>query len=203
MVYVLNTPHIFPTQLSPTGDFLWYNWFGGTALVADSFDLAVAPAGWSVGITNFRDGTLQFGNQVVSAAIPNRYYLGLYKQDASGNVLWVKTWAGVYALAVTVDPSSGEFVVGGAFGGSVQFGSTTLTAVGSGDNFVVKFDSQGNVLWASSFGGAGNDQVDIHSLAFDYFGSVYATGTVYAGILVLMVSMEFRGVETQAVVDLS
>ena len=154
-------------------------------MVAYTWDLAVAPAGWSVGITNFRDGTLQFGSHIVSATTPNKFYLALYKQDANGNVLWVKTWeatgqSSISANAVTVDPATGQFVVGGSFGGSVLFGSTTITAVGNGDNFVVKFNSQGDVLWASSFGGARTDQVEIHSLAFDFFGSIYATGMFHA-----------------------
>lgn len=170
-----------PTQLSPSGEHVWFNWFGGTILSSDTWDLAVAPAGWSVGIFNFRDGSMTLGSITISATVANKYYLGIYKQDADGNVLWVKTWSGtddIQSYAVALD-SSGQIAVGGRFRGSFTFGSATLTSTGSTDNLVFKMTTDGDPLWGSGFGGTGQDQVNIHSIAFDYFSSIYATGWFY------------------------
>ncbi len=83
----------------------------------------------------------------------------LVKYDANGNVLWAK---GVSTAnrsedgnAVCTDASGNVFVTGFFEGASITFGSTTLTNAGSGwDVFVVKYDGNGNVLWAKSGAGA-------------------------------------------------
>ena len=56
--------------------------------------------------------------------------------------------------AVVPDGLGGLFAVG-AFEGTAAFGGLELVAAGGRDAFVLRLDSNGNVLWATSFGGAG------------------------------------------------
>jgi hypothetical protein len=82
------------------------------------------------------------------------------KLDRSGNVLWAHDIGGsgttTSLASVSLDPS-GNVVVGGSFGGgnlSYPGLSRTSTASTSYDGVVIKFDSNGNLLWSKDFGGA-------------------------------------------------
>jgi hypothetical protein len=53
-------------------------------------------------------------------------------------------------------------------------GSTTLTAVGDADMFMIKLDSSGSPVWAKSFGGS--DAESGWDIAVDASGNSYTTG---------------------------
>ncbi|GAB3163448.1 hypothetical protein [Telluribacter humicola] len=57
---------------------------------------------------------------------------------------------------IAVDGSGSVYVIG-YFGGSITFGSTTLTTSGGADMFVVKYNSSCIVQWAQKAGGASSD----------------------------------------------
>ncbi|GAB3171688.1 SBBP repeat-containing protein [Telluribacter humicola] len=76
--------------------------------------------------------------------------------------------------ATTVD-NSGNVYATGSFTGTVTFGSITLTSTGSSDVFIVKYSSNGDVLWAFKAGGTNNDQGN--DIAVDGNGNVYIIGT--------------------------
>ncbi|MCP4858662.1 MAG: hypothetical protein GY903_29655, partial [Fuerstiella sp.] len=78
----------------------------------------------------------------------------------------------------TVLDSSGNVYITGSFQGMVDFdpgaGVSNLTSKGNNDIHVTKLDSSGNLVWARSMGGTGNDQgLDI---AVDGSGNVYVSG---------------------------
>lgn len=90
---------------------------------------------------------------------------------------WAKRAGGVDAetsYAVATD-TSGNVYVTGTYQSSISFGTTTLSASGSSDIFLVKYDASGNVLWAKGFGGTGFDQARALNVAPD--GSVYISGS--------------------------
>lgn len=63
----------------------------------------------------------------------------------------------------------------GFFGDSIlTIGSFTLTNNGTNNTFIAKYDSTGNVLWAKSSGGAGDNEAN--SIAVDGLGSSYMAG---------------------------
>ncbi len=81
-------------------------------------------------------------------------------------------FTGGYGIAL--DGSANSYVVGD-FSGTITFGtSTSLTSAGSGDVFVAKYDSAGNLAWAKSAGGTGNDVPG--GIAVDGSGNSYVTG---------------------------
>lgn len=86
------------------------------------------------------------------------------KYDASGNVLWAKTAGGAngdYGRAVSFDASGNALVIGYFESPTIAFGATILNNSDStgktGDIFFVKYDVNGNVLWAKATGGSGNE----------------------------------------------
>ena len=100
------------------------------------------------------------------------------KYDPSGNVLWAKSageTGGEWGLGISTD-ASGNIVVTGGFGSpSITFGSTILTNGGIANIFVVKYDPSGNVLWAKSAGGTGDD--DGYGISTDASGNIVVTGS--------------------------
>jgi hypothetical protein len=98
------------------------------------------------------------------------------KYDSSGNEAWSRTYTGGTgtdrAAAVAVDPSGNVYVSGQSPG------------TGTGLDFpTVKYDRDGNQLWASRYDGPahGDDGMDpfwgsLHKMALDRSGNVYITG---------------------------
>jgi hypothetical protein len=62
-----------------------------------------------------------------------------------------------WGYGVAVDSSNNVYVTGSFTSGVSTFGGITLTNQGGYDLFIAKYDPLGNVLWAKSCGGAGDD----------------------------------------------
>lgn len=77
--------------------------------------------------------------------------------------IWAKSFGGVNndsttSIALSQDGLY-EYISGGYAGSGVAFGSVTLNSEnGSPDGFVSQIDGSGNVVWANSFGGSGDDK---------------------------------------------
>ncbi len=78
---------------------------------------------------------------------------------------------------VTID-HLGNIVACGQFGGNVQFGTFTLTTPSTADldNFVVKYDPNGTVLWARQSGSRLLTSEYAQSVAVDQSGYVFMVG---------------------------
>jgi hypothetical protein len=129
----------------------------------------------------FRSTTLTFDsininrNNVVQGSLYTDFFVAKY--DSSGNVLWAKSEGGVwdeYGACITTDLSGNIYVAGNFNSPFFVLGYDTLTNIGSFDVFIVKYDSQGNKLWAKSVGGTTSE--DCNSIVTDFFGNVYVTG---------------------------
>jgi len=102
------------------------------------------------------------------------------KLDASGNLLWAKSFGAAAAdagLSIAVD-STGNVYTTGFFASTVDFdpgaGTTNLTTAGSSDVFISKLDASGNLVFAKRFGGGISDLS--YSIAVDSTGNIYTTG---------------------------
>jgi hypothetical protein len=100
--------------------------------------------------------------------------------SSSGALNWIHTGGGNlgdYAHSLACD---GNFVyIAGEIEGAnnlITFpGSTvTLTAIGSNDAFLAKYDLSGNLLWARSAGGTDNDKA--LGVTYDNAGNVFISG---------------------------
>jgi hypothetical protein len=93
--------------------------------------------------------------------------------------VWAKSTGSVsndYSNATCTDANGNVYITGTFQGSTITFGSYTLqnTATGSLDIFIVKYDSDGNVLWAESGGGTGNDYS--YGVCSDVNGNIYIAG---------------------------
>ena len=125
--------------------------------------------------------TFRLSNTLTS----NMYYL--VKYSAGGQVLWAKNVAATtHFLAsgsMCIDASDHIYVQGAYDLATVNIGSTTLTntsLTGTFDVFLAKYDTNGNPIWAKSFGGDLGDYPG--QVIVSESGKIYMTGSYYSRI---------------------
>ena len=130
----------------------------------------------------FNGNTLVFGNTTIvnSDNTSSTFDIFIVKYDASGNLQWAKSAAGPgaddWCYDITCD-ESGNVILTGFFRGSyITFGNVTLTHPGL---FVVKFDGEGNVIWARDAIGSS----ETRSIVTDVNNNVFITGWFNTSIL--------------------
>lgn len=177
---------IFLAKYGPDGNFLWA--VNAEGSVADMPESVTTDAQGNVYITGyFNSRTLTFGTHVItntnagsaSEFIPNDIFLAKY--DANGNCIWAKSAGGDYAdegSAVKVSTDGSVYLTGYYKSPVLTIGTKALTnaetAGARDDLFLAKLDGSGNVLWAKSTGGTGDDCA--YSISLDNNNNVYQAG---------------------------
>ncbi len=102
------------------------------------------------------------------------------KYDSNGNVLWTVDFAGPggcfdYPSAIAVDASGNVYVTGRE---CMAAGCDDLSCFYFDDDYAtLKYDTNGNQLWAARYNGVGGTGVDYAgAIALDASGNVYVTG---------------------------
>ena len=102
----------------------------------------------------------------------------LAKYDPSGNLLWAQRFGGSSndrGTSITSDKAGNVYLTGYFYSPTIVFGSDTLINAGNvGDIFIVKFDNQGNVIWAKREGAIGLEIP--HSITVDALNNIIVTG---------------------------
>ncbi len=82
-----------------------------------------------------------------------------------------------FGSGVSADQSGNLYAVGYYGSPTLALASITLSNNGANgdDFFIVKYDVNGSISWAKSFGGTGNDEA--YGVSTDIYGNVYITGT--------------------------
>ncbi len=100
------------------------------------------------------------------------------KLDSNGNFIWAVTFGGdsfEYNYGVTTDTNENIYVTG-AFQQTVDFGngSDIITSQGELDVFIIKLNSNGDLLWVKTLGGSGTEISE--EVKIDGAGNIYITG---------------------------
>jgi hypothetical protein len=131
-------------------------------------------------------GTVDFdpGSGIVNLTSNGGADVFIQKLTSSGNLVWAKSFGGTLnelGSFLAID-GSGNLYATGYFQGTVDFdpgsGTVNLTSNGGEDIFIQKLTSSGNLIWAKSFGGSSNDNVN--SLSVDSSGNFYIMG-IFSG----------------------
>ena len=166
---------------------LWATYYGGT--IGTQVYSAATDAVGNV----YLAGTTQDTSGIASGGFQDTLPTGLYgallsgaflvKFDANGNRLWATYYGGRISsigLSVATDALGNVYLAGttqdttGIASGGFQNTYGGNGTYGEGDAFLVKFDANGNRLWATYYGGEGDDNA--YSVATDASGNVYLSG---------------------------
>jgi hypothetical protein len=123
----------------------------------------------------YGNGNIEFGSITLNTSASSSMFLTKY--DADGNVIWARTSAGsgsASAHCTTTDALGNIYVAGDFNSLSLEFEDISLVSSGGQECFIVKYDPDGNVIWAVKAGGTGNDR--IFSIACDNNGNSHVTG---------------------------
>ncbi|MCC6372299.1 MAG: T9SS type A sorting domain-containing protein [Bacteroidia bacterium] len=140
------------------GNFIVCGFFWGSGIVLGNYSLAAQ----------------------VPSATPSMYVV---KFSPTGTVLWLNgltsPTVNTTGLNVSTD-AQGNVYVTGQFSASIVVGTYTLTSNGSGEVFLIKYNSNGVLQWAMRGGGITGDLV--HGICTDPLGNTYITGAVSSNI---------------------
>ena len=154
------------------GNVIWAKNFGGSDY--DEFTNVTADSDGYIAVgESFHDS---FGNgDWVGVAAKGSFDATIVKFDTDGNVIWAKNFGGKgideYYAATTVD---GGYVSVGTSNAS-SFGNGDWAGVsghGNNDAIIVKYDTDGNLLWKKNFGGSGTEV--LYSVTSDGSGYIAA-----------------------------
>ena len=177
LVFIL----MFLTSIS-SGQLLNWGWSlsGGEADGSDSGKcITTDTSGYLYTAGTFQSDSITFGNYVL---LNNGSGDDIYicKLTTAGQFLWARKAGSSATLdkvaAITTDRHNNVLVTGYFSASSINFdGTVVYNSPGfKSDIFVAKYDSDGNILWAISYGGT-NDEVS-NSICADTMGNIYVAG---------------------------
>lgn len=177
-------PAAFFGKFDPNGNCLWLKGPQSTAqnLTGNFANSIAVDANGNVYVAGrFNNSTLNFGSVTLTKTAAYDYTANMFvvKYDAGGTALWGKNAGSAFsnltiAEAVTLDANSNVFV-SGFFSNTISFDAISITAGGGSKPYTVKFDTNGNALWAKNITGsdcAGN----VYGIDTDSQGNVYLAG---------------------------
>lgn len=169
---------LFLAKYNPQGDLLWVNGYGGPRN-DESWGVSVDGAA-NVYIGGFFQDSCLFDTTWVYGVGGKDAFVA--KHDSSGNLLWVRTFAGAgddEVLSIKSTPE-GHVYFGGNFQDSLFFGTDTVTAISFFDIFFARMDSSGTVNWAEMAGGSSFDGLEDIQIGPDE--DVYMCGFFFANL---------------------
>jgi Beta-propeller repeat len=179
-IYGSGNGDVFIAKFNNTGRALWVRKAEGLEYKEGS-SITIDASG-NLYITGLFNGTATFGTLPSITSNSNSRDIFVVKYNSNGTALWVQKAGGIsedQSTSIAID-ALGNVLVTGCFSNSISFGTLpSLTATGSKDIFIVKYNSSGTALWAQKAGGTGDDYGS--SIASDKSNNVYLTGS-FTGI---------------------
>ncbi|NUQ79781.1 MAG: PQQ-like beta-propeller repeat protein [Polyangiaceae bacterium] len=164
---------VFLATYAQGGMFRWSAAFGGAGL-DEGLSVAIGAGSDVYLLANFQE-SVDFGAGPVKSA--GATDVALVKFMSTGKLRWAVPFGGSLGdvgTKVAVGPNDETFVVG-SFSGKMTIGTKALTSKGGADAFVASFSPKGDLLWATSFGGTGDDYAS--GAGADAEGRVYVAGS--------------------------
>lgn len=169
----------FVVKFDTSGSPVWGTYFGGTG--------AEGTESISIAADRYNNFYLAGNTQSVNMATAGAHQSArpggqdgfLAKFNTSGSLSWA-TYYGTnmndYINAVTTDTSGNIIITGHTQGttGLSTSGAYLPTGNGGTDGFVAKFDSTGQRIWATYYGGSGYDKIE--KLSTDSNNAIYLAG---------------------------
>jgi len=143
---------LFLVKYDSTGNVMWAkNPWGSTFVSSESFSAATDIYG-NVYITGYYTSpNIIFGSYILTNA--GSLDLFITKYDSAGNVLWAKSAGGMgsdRSYSVTCDVSGNPSITGSFGYPYIVFDTDTLFSINTLTDFIAKYDTSGNLLWAKN-----------------------------------------------------
>ncbi|GAB3518083.1 hypothetical protein GCM10027442_38370 [Emticicia fontis] len=172
-------------------------------LLSESEEKNPSTMGWRIGGNNNTvvyavatdiDGNVYLGGAFTESAIfdgtevigetPTTTNLFIAKYTNTGSLVWVqKAGYGVFGYVIDLElDSNGNIFMTGHFYNSVTIGTNTLTTVGGGDFYLLKYNNSGAFQWVQQVGGFSDDNVK--GLCIDSNGNPYLAGNTTGSITI-------------------
>jgi serine/threonine protein kinase len=181
---------IFILKLDASGNFVWAKSIGSSGL--DQGEGLATDSTGNVYVTGRFGGDVDFDPGTSTTILSSKIYQDdlahswedgdafVLKLTAAGDFQWARSMGGTYldtGLDVAADDfgnvyAAGTFMDTGSFGSDK--GALELTSMSFTDIYVQKMNSEGKVIWATSFGGNGPDGTS--DLVADASGNAYIAG---------------------------
>jgi len=169
--------NIYVTKMNPQGHILWAkqakgNWADHSLNITVDKNENVFISG------SFLSDSLTLDSFAITNTSAGSEEIFIAKLNSDGTPLWLKKASGSYRDfpgGIKADPFGNIVVTGFYESTTISFdGFTLIKSPGWRSIYFVKYDTNGNVLWAKSFGG---DWWDLgESISFDNTGNIYLGG---------------------------
>ena len=170
--------NIFLAKHNPEGDILWVKIIDGG--IATGEDLEIDKDG-NIIMLGYFEYAIDFGNTNINAGAGSNIFLA--KLDPTGEVIWVKHSThtdniATRAFSVETDNNGDIIIAGSTIGSSttatVNFDGTEVTNNGFFDALILKYSTDGDLLWLDT---AGSNNADLaYNVAIDDNNNIYITG---------------------------
>jgi hypothetical protein len=166
-------------KFGPSGNLIWATYYGGTD---SDYGYAIkVDASGNIYLVGYTSST----NAIVTPGTYQTIFNGtteafLVKFNSSGTRLWGTYYGGpLFELAsgVATDAAGNVYMAGytQSTSGIASAGGFQTTSGGLTDAFLAKFNANGNILWSTFYGGAGDDYAN--DVATDNLGNVVMCGS--------------------------
>ena len=174
----INYINTYLLKLDSTGNFIWAKQFTGSNGGIGDRDMKLDSDG-NIYLLSAFGGTIDVdpGPNVVNMTSVSTNAMLIEKLDNNGNYQWAKQVGAVGGMSLAID-SSHNLYIAGAFQNTADFDPSSnvvnLTAIGSEDIFIEKFDSVGNFLWVKQVSGGGSNIPQ--GITIDKYRNLFVTG---------------------------
>ncbi|WP_437693760.1 hypothetical protein [Sorangium sp. So ce176] len=189
---------LFVAKLDGAGNHIWSKRLGGASGMDPLFlSVTVDPTTDDVVLAGEFEGTIDFGGASLTNTRDGQRPAFVAKLNAAGQHLWSKQFVGTISIDGLGVDASGDVIISGGQGGSVDFGGGPL---GPDDRlalglFLVRLDSVGNHRWSTRWEST-NTVTRIKGMGIDANGDALIAGSTECGIYLgggLLETDECRG----------
>lgn len=151
------TYDLYLAKYDTNGNALWGQKAGGSGL-DEGLALDIDDSENILLTGRYSSATITFGNYTLNNAGMEDAYL--VKYSPLGNALWAKNIGGTgveAGTAISTDGIGNTYITGRFSSTVLTANSNSLTNTGGIDAFLIKYDSNGNLIWAQNPNGNGDD----------------------------------------------
>jgi hypothetical protein len=166
---------MFFTKYDAAGNVKWARKSTGVSNEAGS-GVSLDAYGLPHLLGNYNSSTMTLGSITLTLVSYDDAFVAKY--DTAGTVLWANTAGGNkndIGTGIGVDADGSTLIAGYFASASMAFGSTSIANIGINNMFTAKYDFAGNLVWAKSAGGTGDDHVN--AIGVNWHGEAYITGS--------------------------